>query len=194
MDKNLKPSEHTATDQLAAVDTKSYQQSALPLCGKLIIRGKSEDSEFLQATQKSLPFALPLEPNTTATADDGTQAFWLGPEEWLIWSPTLTTHSKLQQNLGKALQGIHAAVVDVTDYYSVIAISGPNATQVLAYGCPLDLRDGSFLPTHCAQTHFRNAGILIYKTDSQHYKIQVRWSFTHYLWQFLQTVASGIKN
>ena len=169
-----------------AISRDDYQQVEVFPLGKIILRGKSGDSGFTTAIKNTLKCELPLTPNTT-TCNGNTRLLWLGPEEWLLWVKSQAVKKQLVL-LQKALSGQHAAVINVSDYYTIIRLGGEKAAQVLAHGCPLDMRDKRFGVGGCAQSHYRNAAILLYRTDDG-YDVQVRWSFAQYLWHYFSQVS-----
>ena len=162
------------------------QEVPAPLA-KIILRGRGEDEAFLAAVKTALAPNVPTTPNSTTKVDKDSRLLWLGPDEWLLW----TADGKRQKTidaLQKAVEGQHAAVVDVSDYYTVIRLSGKGAADILSHGCPLDLRDNAFPVGSCAQSHFRNAGILLYRHEDG-YDVQIRWSFAQYLWDYFAEVG-----
>ncbi len=157
--------------------------------GKVNLRGDPDDDDFLDGAKTVLAAPLPLTPNTTARAS-GFTIFWMGPDEWLIHTPE-DGQTVLTAELRQALANCHAAVTDVSDYYVVIRLAGPQARSVLAKGCPLDLHPRVFWPGQCTQSLYGKAPILMHQIDDvPTYDLQVRWSFTEYLWQYL-THAAG---
>ena len=77
-------------------------------------------------------------------------------------------------------------MTDVSDYYVVMRLSGPEARVVLAKGSPFDVHPRSFDVGACAQTRFANASILLRLVgEAPTFDIQVRWSFAPYLWDYL---------
>jgi len=155
-----------------------------PFVGKLTLRGNPDDTGFAAAVGSVLGAALPTEPNTVA--ETGVcQISWVGPDEWLIYTAD-GAQGPLRERLQSALEGVHAAVVDVSDYYTIIRISGARARDVLAKGCPLDLHPRVFGPGRCAGSLFLKAAIrLIQIDDTPVYDLQVRWTFADYLFQHL---------
>jgi sarcosine oxidase subunit gamma len=150
------------------------------------LRGNMADETFQTATLPVLQCALPTAPNTTVQVGD-IHVLWLGPNEWLIRAPE-TKRDSLITSLKGALEGVTAAMVDVSDYYTVIRISGVHAHDALAVGCPLDKR--TMTTGSCAQSHYAQAAILLYQTDdTPTFELQVRWSYAEYLWEYLETVA-----
>lgn len=177
----------------------------VPFVGKVNIRGDSSDSAFAKAVEKVVGVRLPTTPNTVAerpgtglpsaeavehVAGSGHNVvYWLGPDEWLVHTPP-NGEGALVQALREALSGVHAAVTDVSDYYVVIDLAGPNARDVLARGCPLDLHPSKFAAGQCAQSRFAHASILLHqKTDAPSYRLQVRWTYATYLWSYLADAA-----
>ena len=165
----------------------------LPWCGKIIIRGNPDDSEFLELIKGVANITLPLLPNTQIT-NGSLICFWLGPNEWLLHSELSATQN-LITNLKETLISKHSSVVDVTDYYSILRIEGPDAITLLLKACPLDLHPNVFHPGDCTQTRFGHASILLHKiNDSHRFDIQVRWSYTEYVLDYLKAALKTIQN
>ena len=168
----------------------------LPWCGKINLRGDSNNNQFVKKVESEIELALPVEANT-CTKNDAATLYWLGPNEWLMHCQVADTENKIS-NLKTVLSGLHSAVVEVTDYYTVLRLDGPDSPALLAKACPLDLHPDRFANGACAQTRFGQASILLHKINhninhnisaAPAYDIQVRWSFTEYVWDYL---ASGM--
>lgn len=151
--------------------------------GKVNLRGNAASEKFAAAGGEVLGCALPVEPNTVASGGDLT-VFWLGPDEWQIHCPEDAQHA-LVRDLQEALAGQHSAVVDVSDYYAVIRLSGDKALEVLSKGAPIDLHPRAFPAGACAQTRFGHATILLHKIGEDCVDLQVRWSFAEYVWCYI---------
>jgi len=154
-----------------------------PFLGKVNLRADASDEAIARAAQGVLGAALPVEPNTVAVTDDYT-VFWLGPDEWQIHCPE-DGQGALAGALEQALAGCHAAVVDVSDYYVVMRLSGERATEVLGKTVPLDLHPRAFSPGRCAQTRFAHATVLLHKLAEDCVDLQVRWSFAEHVWLYI---------
>ena len=162
--------------------------SERPFLGHVSLRGDPGDGGFTSAAEAVLGFRLPTEPNTTA-GKGGLLALWLGPDEWLVVTPP-DAQTPLAQSLEAALEGMHAAVTDVTGGQTVITLSGPRARDVLAKGCPLDLHPSVLRPGDCAQTLLAKANVIIRCVDdSPSYELTVRRSFADYAALWLQDAA-----
>ncbi|MBE8157836.1 MAG: sarcosine oxidase subunit gamma [Betaproteobacteria bacterium] len=155
------------------------------------LRGLPKDEKFTAAAAEFLGGALPVRPNTT-TAAAGRTIFWLGPDEWLVRAPE-TAHAETAAALEKtrrAAKDGNAAVAEVSDYYTVIRISGGGARAALAAGCPLDLHPQQFTVGQCAQSRFGRAAILLFlRGGAPVFDIQVRRSFADYLWEYLRAAG-----
>lgn len=180
-----------AHDRTPLTDTTSLCE--LPWYGKINLRGDPNDPQFLSLIQQHAGIALPLKANTTASGE-GVVAFNLGPDEWLLHCKIADTE-KLIDKLQSNLSALHYAATEVTDYFTVLELSGEHAAAALARGCPLDLHEQSFQATQCAQTRFGNASVLLYKPDaSPLFNIQVRWSFTEYVWDYLESAIQSLQD
>lgn len=151
--------------------------------GKINLRGNAADEAFTAAVRGVVECAPPSEPNTVASAG-GHTVFWLGPDEWLVHCAE-SRRPALVDGLAAALGGQHCAVVDVSDYYVVMRLSGTRTREVLSKGTPLDLHPRAFPPGNCAQTRFGHATVLLHKLEDDVVDLQVRWSFAEYVWSYI---------
>jgi len=182
---------------MAVGDSASVLLNLSTATHKLQVRGKPANTDFLSGFEKAVNLSLPCQPNTT-NRTSGRAVFWLGPDEWLVRldredpepSGVFTAEEHLMA-LQDCLKGVHSSVVDVSDYYLVFELSGPRAPQVLEKVTPLDVL--GVLPDleFCAQTRMGTAAVLINRvSDLDTYQIQVRRSFTEYLWEYLSEAAA----
>jgi sarcosine oxidase subunit gamma len=152
--------------------------------GKLNIRGDAELPAFAGGVKNALGASLPLKANTFSEYQSN-RLFWLGPDEWLLHCD-LDDTEELSARLNTELADVHHAVTDVSDYYNVIRLRGPDAVTLLRKGCPLDLHHTAFPSGNIAQTRFGHASILLhYHDDGETWDIQVRWSYAEYVWDYL---------
>ena len=84
----------------------------------------------------------------------------------------------------------HASVVDLSDNFTTLRLSGAKARWVLSKGWPVDLHPRAFGPGRCAQSHLAHANIILWQSDdTPSYQIFVRRSFARYLWDWLVDAA-----
>ena len=173
-----------------------------PFRGLVDLRGPAGDAAFAGAVQQALGVALPVEPNTTATAATSTgpgdlTVFWLGPDEW--WVVTPGGGPAMADKLRAALAGQKAAVTDVSESRTCIHVRGSRARDLLAKGCPLDLHPRVFSAGRCAQSHCAKALITLHQVADEDgggdggggpaYDLYVLNSFAEYLWLWLEDAA-----
>jgi sarcosine oxidase, subunit gamma len=124
---------------------------------------------------------LPTTPSTWVARGDG-RAIWLGPDEWLVTSP-----SRRPPELPDA-----DAVVDVSGQRTTLRLAGEHMRAVLATGCALDLHPRAFPRGSAAQTLLGMAGVVLLALDDTgtEYEILVRSSFARYLADWLLDAAA----
>ncbi len=140
--------------------------------------------------------ALPVEPNTTATAG-GRVLVWLGPDEWLLLAePDDTVGGELIDALTDRASDEPVSVVDVSAARTTLVVSGRAADEVLAHGCALDLHPREFRPGRCAQTKLALANVIIVaepgRPGEQSFAVLVRSSFAGYLATWLLDAAAEL--
>ena len=121
-------------------------------------------------------------------------ALWLGPDEWLLIAPV--AHGKvLADSLATALAGLPHSLVDVSHRQSAAVLRGPLAATLLAAGCPLDLDTRAFPVGMCTRTVLAKAEVVLWRTATEVFRIEVARSFVAYvsefLWEAERTSASG---
>lgn len=160
----------------------------VPFLGYLNLRGKSNNTAFLAAVLKVLGSEPPAEANTMIESGD-TRIYWLGPDEWLVITPT-DQQGKVQADLKKALAGVFSSVVDNSSGLTMLEITGDNAANLLATDCPLDLHPREFGAGQCAQTRLAKAGMTIAPLrKGAGFEVIIRRSFADYLLLWMQDAA-----
>ncbi|MCR9221191.1 MAG: hypothetical protein NXI21_13290 [Alphaproteobacteria bacterium] len=159
-----------------------------PLLAKISLRGDAADPAFLAGAEAALGLALPTEP-LSFVADDAVRIHWIAYDHWMIYGAEGTEHDLLAALAGR-LDALHHAAVDVSDYYTVIRVSGAKARALLQKGSPVDLHPRAFWPGKCTGTVFHHAAVFLAQTAELEdggatYDLQIRWSFARYLWDYL---------
>jgi len=131
----------------------------------VVVRGDARDVRFVRAIADAVGLDLPIRPNTSAhhLLD---AVLWLGPDEWLVVSETQPGQA-LASRMRHALQGLHAAVIDVSDARVVYAVTGAHARDVLAKGCALDLHPRAFCLGRCASSLLADVPVLIHQRSAE---------------------------
>jgi len=160
----------------------------VPFLGFLNFRGKANNTGIQAATLNLLGCELPVEANTMIESGDN-RIYWLGPDEWLIVTPT-GQQAKLADDLRAALKGVFSSVVDNSSGLTMLEISGGNAASLLASDCPFDLHPRVFKPGQCAQTRLAKAGMTIAPMrEGSGFEVIIRRSFADYIGLWLQDAA-----
>ena len=116
-------------------------------------------------------------------------ALWLGPDEYLLIAPN-TDGRALARALGEALTSAPHSLVDVSHRQSALEVTGHNAADIINSGCPLDLHPTQFAVGMCTRTVLAKAEIVLWRTASDVFHIEVWRSFTDYVACFLNEAAS----
>jgi sarcosine oxidase, subunit gamma len=149
------------------------------------LRGNSDDRQFSDALHSVTGLRLPTEANSFTT-EGALACLWLGPDEWLILGSGGGEH-EIAARLRAALGDIHAAVTDISETRTTIAVAGPRARELLAKGTSIDLHPRVFGPGRCVQTGFAGANIILRQTDEvPSFEILVLNSFAEHLWTWLE--------
>ncbi|MCY4589043.1 MAG: sarcosine oxidase subunit gamma [Alphaproteobacteria bacterium] len=155
------------------------------LLGKLVVRGDTRDTDFIDTVQGTVGTAPPTTPNR-CVFHDTLAVIWLGPDEWLVVTPP-----GREEGLLDALAAEGIVVTDVSDQSTVIRLTGPRAREVLAQGCALDLHPRSFRVGSAAQSRIGRIRTTLWQVDDQPgYDLLVSCSFAAWLWAWL-TDAGG---
>ncbi len=112
------------------------------------------------ALEKAHGMALP-KPNR-ATGKEGRRCIWFGRDEALLIGPAP------DKSLGK-----HAAVVDLSDAWACVELSGAAAVDVLARLVPVDLREGAFKRGYSIRTQVMHMSASITRLGADRFQILV---------------------
>ena len=149
--------------------------------GKLILRGALD--AIGGAAAGVLGVGLPGKVLETTARSRGT-AQWLGPDEWLIvCAPGQET--SLAHDFEQALSGKHAQVVDVTDYYTTIELSGAHARAMLMKIATVDFHPRAFTTGMAVTTNVGRAVAWLRQTPGDAFAIVIRISMADYVWCLL---------
>ena len=159
---------------------------------KLIIRGKSR--EFISAVGRAINILLPTEANTSSSNGEIT-TIWLSPDEWLIFSNTIDDKDfnqikeKLIQNICKTKLG---AVIDVTDQFVMINLSGNKIFDLFQTGSPFNFNEFRNKKGATTQTLLAKIDVIIQNKDQNDANLFVRRSFSRHLFSWMSDSASRL--
>ncbi len=132
------------------------------------------------ALSKALGFALPQKPKTSSANND-VHALWIGPDEWFIIA---SEGSDLPATFSK-VAAFHSAV-DVSHRNAALIVSGAGAADVINSGCPQDLSLTTFPVGACSRTIMGKTEVILYRTASDQFRVEVWRSFATYTLDFIE--------
>jgi len=112
----------------------------------------------------------------------------VGPAHWLLVGPTQAV-AELALRLAPQARQQGLALVDQSDTFITLRLSGSEVREVLAKGCGLDLHPGSFGPGRCTGTRFANIPALIDCLEESLFELYVVRSYAHYVQSWLCDAA-----
>src|SRR5262249_49084162 len=115
---------------------------------------------------------------------------WLGPDEWLLIAPE-AEGAALASSLEAALAHLPHSLVDVSHRQGAYQLHGPQATTLLAAGCPLDLDESAFPIGMCTRTVLAKAEVVLWRRAQQTFHLEVARSFVAYVSRFLAEAAQA---
>lgn len=159
----------------AAAPGGALRLSETPFTGKLILQG---DAAVLREAT-----GLPLPEAGRIGGAGHVEILWLGPAEWLLLCPP-GEETALADALQRKLDAISHQLVDASDQYTEIALSGSAAADVLSRLTTLDLHEREFPEGRAAGSLFGGIEAVLARTSSGH-RLLVRRSVAEYLYDLL---------
>lgn len=167
-------------------ESGSVSLAEWPFLSKLIVRCPA--GRDASAVEGVAGVALPTAACTSATAGERS-LLWLGPDEWMLIAPDGEA-TPLETDLRAALDGPQTQVVDVSDYYTVITLTGVRSRDVLAKLVTIDLHPRHFEKGRVVGTLAASANLIVWLRDESAaagpvFDIVVRASMADYVWCLL---------
>ena len=155
--------------------------------GKINLRGKSTDKEFMKNVGSVLDLVLPIEPNVKVS-NNNISIIWLSPDEWLIESPKSETQ-KVLKLLKSNLNPQKTAITDVSFNRTVLRLKGDNVYTLLSKYLVINLEEVLKKNYSVAQTIFVKIPVLIIRNNSENditsIDIHLNRSHTKYVYELL---------
>jgi sarcosine oxidase, subunit gamma len=134
---------------------------------------------------------LPARCGEVATGHD-VVVLWLSPDEYLVISQSVAG-STLVSYLRAGVSGGGAAVVDLSANRTTFRLEGASAQAVLEKGCPLDLHPRAFTKGTAVASTIGRVPVILWKLDSDSYRILPRASYADYLGRWLIDAMAEFK-
>ena len=165
----------------------------LSLSGKINIRGKSSDKEFMKNIGSALNLVLPIEPNVRIF-NNNISIMWLGPNEWLVITPENEKDgiiSLLKSNLNPQ----KTAITDVSFNRTILRLEGEKVFTLLSKFLVANLEKILKTNFSVAQTIFIKIPVLFVRNNNDEeptsLDLHLNRSHTKYVYELL---VDGSKN
>ncbi len=131
---------------------------------------------------RQLGLVLPAAVGETLEAESYS-AMWIGPDQWLIVAQ--------ERTIASAPIMTSPTMVDVSDYYTCIGVSGAQARHALAKLTAIDLHPRAFQASRAVATLMAKSSVWLWMTSSQPdtFRVFVRRSHADYLWCLLAEIG-----
>ena len=139
--------------------------------GKINLRGKSNDKEFMKNVGSVLDLVLPVEPNVRVSNND-TNIIWLSPNEWLIETPGVKTQ-KVLKVLKSILNPQNTAITDVSFNRTVLRLKGDHVFTLLSKYLVINLEEVLKTNYSVVQTIFIKIPILLIRNNKDNETISI---------------------
>jgi len=163
------------------------------LIGKINLRGKSSDKEFMKSVGSALDLVLPIEPNVKIS-NNNFKIIWLSPDEWLIEVPE-SEKDKIISLLESKLNPQKTAITDVTFSKTILRLEGEKVFTLLSKYLVADLDKILKSDYSIAQTIFIKIPVLIVRNnkskDACSVDLHLNRSHAKYVYELL---IDGSKN
>jgi sarcosine oxidase subunit gamma len=155
--------------------------------GMIDLRGQTTDRKFMAAAKAVLGVDLPKAPRSSAAWGD-IRVLWLSVDQWLVLVPRDKAVA-MEAGLRKALDGVHALAVNVSDMRAIMRIEGEAARETLLKGSSLDLLSEDYGQGTVRRLRFAEIAALLHVVEDDVFDIYVFRSYADYAWDFLETIA-----
>ena len=133
------------------------------LSGKINLRGKSADKEFMKSVGSALDLVLPTEPNVRIS-NHNFNIIWLSPDEWLIEIPE-KDKDKIISILENKLNPEKSAITDVSFSRIIFKLEGDKVLTLLSKYLVADLDKILKFNYSVAQTIFVKIPVLLVRNN-----------------------------
>ena len=165
----------------------------LSLSGKINIRGKSSDKEFMKNIGSALNLVLPIEPNVRIF-NNNISIMWLGPSEWLVITPENEKNGIISL-LNSNLNPQKTAITDVSFNRTILRLEGEKVFTLLSKFLVANLEKILKTNFSVAQSIFIKIPVLFVRNNTDEeptsLDLHLNRSHTKYVYELL---VDGSKN
>jgi sarcosine oxidase, subunit gamma len=162
--------------------------SPLPASARFIFRGRDG---VVDVAGRVFGVALPRQA-CRAAGSGSRAALWLGPDEWLLLADPEEGEA-VEAALTVALAGHRHSLVEVSHRNASFALSGPDSALALNSACLLDLDPAAFPVGMCTRTVFGKAELVLWRTDTTRFHVELWRSFVGYVTELLEQALGELE-
>ena len=140
------------------------------------------DVQAIKVFTSIVNFFPPQVPNTSSISGRS-RCLWISPNRYLMKSEDPDLFSTLDHK--------KLIITDITSGRTIFRLLGAESREILAKGCPLDLRNQSLLPGQCAQTVIGSTNVLFDIIDEVTLDILVARGFALHFFHWLEKATKG---
>ncbi|MGQ0383710.1 MAG: sarcosine oxidase subunit gamma [Gammaproteobacteria bacterium] len=115
----------------------------------------------------------------------------VGPDAWTILSAQHEA-AELTEAVAAGCKRRSHAVTDVSDAWVTIAIEGPQAAELLARGCGLELSESAFGHNSCTRTRVAELPVLLRRVSQDRFELMVDRSAAAWFHGWLEDAAVAV--
>lgn len=170
-----------------AFGVRVREEQFLTMVGLRVPIGSPDRARLAQILGAELPGRC----GEVATGHD-VIVLWLSPDDYLVISQSVAG-STLVSYLRAGVSEGGAAVVDLSANRTTLRLEGASAQAVLEKGCPLDLHPRAFTPGTAVASTIGRVPVILWKVDTDSYRILPRASYADYLGRWLIDAMAEFK-
>lgn len=170
----------------ARYDAGIAEISELGAVGMITLRGDLGEKVLRKAAVAAAGVNMP-EQRQCLTQGDGGMA-WMSSDEVLIMCAYQDANAKLA-DLQAKLSKSHALAVNVSDARAVFEVRGPNAREVMAKLCPVDLTPDQFTSGMFRRTRLAQVAAAIWMPQDDVFHVICFRSVAQYVFDVLSVAA-----
>ena len=158
----------------------------VPLQGMITVRADLKDKPVQKALQSIVKGDLPTAGTARLSGDTGLA--WMSPDEILVLCDYATVEQTLAQ-LTKALAGVNALAVNVSDARASFRIKGAHARDALGKLCPVDFSPEVFVQGMFRRTRMAQVPAALWQSGRGRYSVICFRSQARYVYDLLSVAA-----
>lgn len=166
--------------------TNQFSLKALNDVRKLRLQIRSNVEIDVERLGELLGITVPVSPQQKAGYRPS--MYWLAPNDWLLVHHQLA-EKEINSLVKRVLSDVTFTVIDVSDAYSMLEISGADAVSSLSEACSIDFDSRSFGKGSCALTRLQNLAVILHRIDdTPRFQLLMDRCVASFLWEWLESL------